>query len=172
MKRSAINSTEYNPYYQTYIEKLPDEELILILKEQKKEFVNFLNGLTDEDLKHSYAEGKWTVAQVLQHVIDTERIFQYRALTIAREDLTPLPGFDQDAYVPVSKAEKRSLTSFITEFELVRNAGIALFESFDDDMYSKLGEASMSHLSPRAAGFIAAGHQKHHLLLFKSHYNL
>ena len=112
------------------------------------------------------------MAQVLQHIIDTERIFQYRALTIARGDVTPLPGFDHDAYVPVSKAHRRSLNSFIKEFKLVREAGIALFESFEEEMSGKLGEASKSQLSPRAAGFISAGHQKHHLLLFKSHYGL
>lgn len=172
MKRSTLNTSEYNSFYQNYIDKLPDEELITILKDQKKEFVDFLKGLNEENLKLSYGEGKWTVAQVLQHLIDTERIFQYRALTIAREDLTPLSGYDQDAYVPISKAERRSLDSFIKEFGAVRDAGIALFESFGDEMSEKIGEASKSHLSPRAAGFIAAGHQKHHLLLFNSHYGL
>ena len=172
MTKSELPTSEYNAFYQTYIDKLPNEELIPILKDQKTEFVRFLKGLKEDDLKHFYAEGKWTVAQVLQHIIDTERIFQYRALTIAREDLTPLPGFDQDAYVPVSKAERRSLNSFIKEFELVRDAGIALFESFEEEMTNKIGEASKSQLTPRAAGFISAGHQKHHLLLFKSHYGL
>ncbi len=165
-------ASEFNPYYKTYIDQLPDEDLLTILEDLKSEFVQFLKTLMPEDLSHSYAEGKWTVAQSLQHVIDTERIFQYRALTIAREDLTPLPGFDQDAYVPVSKAEKRSLESFIKEFEAVRDAGIALFRSFDEQMLGRLSEASKSHLSPRAAGFILAGHQKHHLALFKSHYGL
>jgi hypothetical protein len=172
MTTSQLLTSEYNPFYQTYIDKLPDEDLISILKDQKKEFLIFLKGLQEEDLKHSYAEGKWTVAQSLQHVIDTERIFQYRALTIAREDLTPIAGFDQDAYVPVSKAERRSLSSLIKEFEVVRDSGIALFESFEEEMYCKIGEASKSQLSPRAAGFISAGHQKHHLVLFKSHYGL
>jgi len=172
MTTSQLQTSEYHAFYQTYVDKLPNEDLISILKDLKNEFVLFLKGLKEEDLNHSYAEGKWTVAQSLQHVIDTERIFQYRALTIAREDLTPLPGFDQDAYVPVSKAERRSLSSFIREFEFVREAGIALFESFEDQMYCKIGEASKSQLSPRAAGFISAGHQKHHLVLFKSHYGL
>ncbi|WP_029331973.1 DinB family protein [Gillisia marina] len=172
MMTSELPTSEYNTFYQTYIDKLPDEELIKILKDQKTEYVSFLKGLKEDDLKHAYAEGKWTVAQVLQHVIDTERIFQYRALTIAREDLTPLPGFDHDAYVPASKANRRSLESYIAEFEAVRDAGIALFESFEEDMSGRVGEASRSQLSPRAAGFISAGHQKHHLLLFKSHYGL
>lgn len=172
MKRSDLSTSEYHSYYKTYIDKLPDQDLIMILEDQKTEFTNFLKGLNDENLKHSYAQGKWTVAQVLQHIIDTERIFQYRALTIAREDLTPISGFDQDAYVPASKAERRSLESFIKEFEFVRNSGIALFESFEDEMFNRVGAASKSKLSPRAAGFIMAGHQKHHLLLFKSHYGL
>lgn len=172
MKKSQLPKSEYNSFYQTYIDKLPDEELISILKDQKIEFLNFLNGLKEIDLKHSYAEGKWTVAQVLQHIIDTERIFQYRALTIAREDITPLPGFDHDAYVPASKAQRRSLDSYAKEFGMVRDSGIALFESFEDEMSGKIGEASKSHLTPRAAGFISAGHQKHHLVLFKSNYGL
>tara|TARA_R100001369_G_scaffold20091_1_gene36779 strand:+ start:283357 stop:283875 length:519 start_codon:yes stop_codon:yes gene_type:complete len=163
---------EYHPFYKNYIDQLPNEDLISILKDLKVEFVGFLKNLKKEDLTYNYAEGKWTVAQSLQHLIDTERIFQYRALTIARADLTPLPGFDQDAYVPVSKAEKRTLPGFIKEFEAVRDAGIALFESFDEEMFSKVSEASKSHLSPKAAGFILAGHQKHHLALFKSHYGL
>ncbi|WP_034922249.1 DinB family protein [Gillisia sp. CAL575] len=172
MTTSQLQNSEYHAFYQTYIDKLPDENLISILKDQKEEFVIFLKGLQEEDLKFSYAEGKWTVAQSLQHIIDTERIFQYRALTIAREDLTPLPGFDHDAYVPASKADRRSLSGFIREFEMVRDAGIALFESFQEEMYCKIGEASKSQLSPRAAGFISAGHQKHHLVLFKSQYGL
>ena len=172
MKRSDLNSSEYHSYYQNYINQLPDQELLIILQDQKEEFIDFLKGLTEEDLKHSYAQGKWTVAQVLQHVIDTERIFQYRALTIAREDLSPIPGFDQDAYVPVSKANRRSLDSFVKEFESVRNAGITLFESFEEDMSNRIGAANKSQLSPRAAGFIMAGHQQHHLKLFKTHYAL
>lgn len=172
MTTSQLSLQEYNAFYKTYIDKLPDEELISILKNQKKEFLKFLETLKEEELAHSYAEGKWTVAQVLQHIIDTERIFQYRALTIAREDLTPLPGFNHDAYVPASKAHRRNLSSFAKEFELVRDAGIALFESFEEEMFGKIGEASKSQLSARAAGFITGGHLKHHLELFKSHYKL
>ncbi len=172
MKTSALKSSEYNSYYQTYINKLPDEELLKLLSDLKLEFTHFLKDLKEEDLKHSYALGKWTVAESLQHLIDTERIFQYRALSIARKDPTPLPGFDHDAYVPLSKANRRSLDSFIKEFESVRDAGIMLFESLDDEMLNIIGNANESPLSPRAAGFISAGHQKHHLLLFRSHYGL
>lgn len=172
MRLSDINSTEYLPYYQTYLDYLPDEELILQLKELKNQFVEFLEQLTQSDLNRSYAEGKWTVAEVLQHVLDTERIFQYRALSIARRDKTALPGFDQDTYVTVSNAHNRKLPGFLNEFVMVRNSGIALFESFDQEMLQEIGNANGAPLSPRAAGFIIAGHQKHHLILFKKLYLL
>ncbi len=172
MKLSNLKPGDYLSYYQTYLDYLPEEELIVLLKTSRDEFLQFLDNLNPEDLKHSYAEGKWTVAQVLQHLLDTERIFQYRALCIAREDITSLPGFDQDAYVPASKANDRSLTSFRIEFELIRNSGIALFESFNDEMLIAKGNANGSNFIPLAAGFITAGHQKHHLNLFQERYGL
>lgn len=170
MRLSDLNSSEYLPYYQTYLNHLSEEELILQLNDLKSEFVKFLEKLTPEDLNRSYAEGKWTVAQVLQHILDTERIFQYRALSIARKDKTALPGYDQDAYVADSNAHNRKLSGFKNEFISVRNSGIALFESFDEEMLKEIGNANGAPLSPRAAGFIMAGHQKHHLILFKTHY--
>lgn len=172
MKLSSLKPGDYLSFYQTYLDYLPDEEIIDLLKTTRDEFLQFLNNLKEEDLKHSYSEEKWTVAQVLQHLIDTERIFQYRALCIARKDLTSLPGFDQDAYVPASKANNRSVVSFRIEFELVRNSGIALFESFNDEMMTAQGDANGSNFIPLAAGFITAGHQKHHLILFKERYGL
>jgi len=172
MKLSSLKPGDYLSFYQTYLDYLPDEDLIDLLKTSRDEFLQFLDTLKEADLQHYYAEGKWTVAQVLQHLLDTERIFQYRALCIARNDLTSLPGFDQDAYVPASKANKRSLVSFRVEFELVRNSGISLFESFSDEMLTTQGNANGSNFIPLAAGFITAGHQKHHLILFQERYGL
>jgi len=172
MRLSELNSTEYLPYYQTYLNHLPDQELISLLKELRDQFVEFLEKLSPTDLSLSYADGKWSVAQVLQHIVDTERIFQYRALSIARKDKTALPGFDQDMYVSFSSANSRMLPDFINEFAIVRNSGIALFESMDEEMLKEIGNANGAPLSPRAAGFISAGHQKHHLILFKKLYLL
>jgi hypothetical protein len=170
MRLSDINSSEYLPHYQTYLNHLSEDELLLQLKNLKNEFVGFLEKLVQEDLSRSYAEGKWTAAQVLQHILDTERIFQHRALSIARKDKTALPGYDQDAYVTDSNAQNRKLSGFKNEFISVRNSGIALFESFDEEMLMEIGNANGAPLSPRAAGFIIAGHQKHHLILFKTLY--
>ncbi len=172
MKLSDLNSNEYLPYYQTYLDYLPDEELIAQLKEQRDQFVAFLEKLSPADLSLSYAEGKWSVAQVLQHVLDTERIFQNRALCIARKDKTDLPGFEEDVYATFSNAHKRKLPGFLNEFVVVRNATIALFESFDQEMLQEIGLANGAPLSTRAAGFITVAHQTHHLILFKKLYLL
>ncbi len=172
MTKRDIGSDEYNSYYQPYIDKAGDGNVFDSLRNNSEIIIQFFKIIKKEKLDYRYAEDKWTIKEILLHLIDTERVFAYRAMCIARKDMTELPGFDQDAYVPISKANRRSLASYIKEFELVRDAGIALFESFEDEMSEKIGEASKSPLSPRAAGFIAAGHQKHHLLLFKSHYGL
>ncbi|MCF4101711.1 DinB family protein [Gillisia sp. M10.2A] len=172
MKISDLNSGEYLAYYQTYLNYLPEQDLIELLSDLKTSFLDFLSGLKEADLQHQYAPQKWTVAEVLQHMLDTERIFQYRSLCIARKDLKSLPGFDQDAYVPNSLANRRDLNSFILEFTAVRDSGIALYKTLNDEMLTELGEASGAKLSPRAAGFITAGHQVHHQNLFKTLYNL
>lgn len=172
MKPQDLKSNEYPNYYQTYIGNLPQENLMDLLRDQKEKMITFLNKLEQKNLMLSYAEGKWTVAQVIQHMIDTERIFQYRALCIARKDQTPLPGFDQDAYVPASEANQRNTETFIKEYASVRDAGIALFESFNDSMLKETGSSSGGSLSTAAAGFIIAGHENHHLRLFKLNYGL
>lgn len=172
MNLSELKPEEYQIYYKTYLDHLPDKELVTVLKDLKDEFSGFLKTLTPADLSKTYAEGKWTVAEVLQHIIDTERIFQTRALSIARNDKTPLPGYDHEAYVNFSAANERDFPGLIYEFEKVRNSGISLFESFDAEMLRRIGEASGGPLSPAAAGFIMAGHQKHHHILFTTKYGL
>ncbi|SDS51811.1 DinB superfamily protein [Gillisia sp. Hel1_33_143] len=172
MKLSSLRPGDHSPFYQTYLDYLPNEDVIDLLKQTRDEFLYFLDHLSEKDLKHSYAEGKWTVAQVLQHLLDTERIFQYRALTVSRNDKTSIPGYDHDSYVPASRADGRSLVSFKVEFELIRNSGIALFESFDTEMLTIQGNVNDSNFIPLAAGFIISGHQKHHLHIFKERYGL
>lgn len=172
MKPQDLLEGDYPKYYQTYIALLPQEDLLTILNNQMKEMVTFLKGLSSRDLLMTYAPGKWTVGQVIQHLIDTERIFQYRALRIARNDSTPLAGYDQDAYAPESAAEERDLGSFIQEYAAVRESGICLFKTFNPEMFRRRGNSNDQPLSASAAAFIIAGHEKHHLLLFKSNYNL
>lgn len=172
MNLKDLTAEEYPPYYQTYIDQLPEEDLILLLQKQKEEMTGFLVRLEAEDLEKSYATGKWTVAEVLQHLFDTERIFQYRALRISRQDRTPLPGFDQDTYVPASFARSRSKEDLLEEYETIRASGLSLFKSFSGTMLQEKGYSSGGILSVAAAGFIIAGHEKHHLRLFQSLYKL
>lgn len=172
MRTANLKSSDYPKYYQTYIDHLPQEELFDLLKSQREEMISFLRRLEPEDLQLSYAKGKWTVAEVLQHMLDTERIFQYRALCIARKDKTSLPGFDQDNYVHVSHANERNLSGFIEEYITLRDSGISMFKSFSEEMFYETGSSNGYDLTAGAAGFIIAGHEKHHLLLFKSNYKL
>ena len=172
MRPQDLQPGDYPEYYKTYIAHLPQEALLEILNTQKDKMNSFLEALGTKELRHSYAPGKWNVAQVIQHMIDTERIFQYRALRIARNDATPLAGYDQDAYVPVSSANERNAHSFLKEYNAVRQAGIFLFESFTAEMFQRKGISNDQPLSAGAAGFIIAGHEIHHLLLFQSNYKL
>lgn len=173
MIASNLNSNEYNAYYDRYIQKIPGNlELGILLKENRKEFLGFLDKIKPKDLAYSYAEGKWTVAEVIQHIIDVERIFQYRSLSLAREPGIKLPDFDHDAYVSVSSAQNRSLKDLREEFKAVRNAGISLYQSFSKEMLENDGFVSGSSTSCRALGFISAGHAKHHLEILKEKYHI
>jgi len=170
MVLSELPSSEYNPFYQTYIMALGDVELIEELKRGKSAFLSLFEEIPEEKLNYAYAEGKWSLAEVLIHMIDTERIFQYRALCIARNDKTLLPGFDQDAYVPYSNAANRSINSLIAEYTAVRDSTISLFNSFDDEAIKRVGTASGSKMSVRALGFIISGHQAHHVQILRERY--
>lgn len=170
MKTSELKHHEYNPYYGTYIEALGEVDLLATLKKQLKNFPEFIGSISTNKLTYAYAEGKWTVAEVLTHILDTERVFQYRALRFARNDNTPLPGFDQDAYVPHSEANKRSIKELIKEYRAVRKSTIVLYETFDASTLGRKGIGSNSPMSVAALGFIMCGHQKHHRNIIRERY--
>lgn len=170
MKTSELKEHEYNPYYRAYIEALGEVELMKTLRKQIKNYPQFLASIPEDKLNYQYAEGKWTVAEVLLHVLDSERVFQYRALRFARKDQTPLPGFDQDLYVPQSGAGNRSLDSIIEEYKAIRQSTITLFESFNEDILKRKGVASNSNMSVAALGFIICGHQRHHRNILRERY--
>lgn len=170
MKSSQLEDHEYNPYYKPYIEALGEVTLMDCLRKQLENYPQFLASIPKDKLNYKYAEGKWTVAEVILHVLDAERVFQYRALRFARKDQTPLPGFEQDDYVPASMAEKRSLDSLIDEYKAVRAATISLFENFNAEVLMRKGVASNAPMSVRALGFIMCGHQKHHRNILRERY--
>lgn len=170
MVLSELSSSEYNPFYQTYIMALGNVELIEELKSGKEVLLSLFEEIPEEKLNYAYAEGKWSLAEALVHMIDTERIFQYRALCIARNDKTSLPGFDQDTYVPFSNAANRSKIDLMEEYKAVRDSTISLFKSFDEEAIKIVGVASGSKMSVRALGFITSGHQAHHVRILRERY--
>ena len=159
-----------NPYYDRYINLIEDDDIIVALKEQIKTSENFLKTLTEEQGNYSYADGKWTMKEVLGHVIDTERIMAYRALAFARNEKQSLPGFEQDDYVAESNLKKRSLIDMINEFRTLRESNINLFKGFDAEILNRRGTASGSEVTVLALIYIIAGHEKHHMKILKEKY--
>ncbi|MCG8329603.1 MAG: DinB family protein [Chitinophagales bacterium] len=168
IKRPKIG--DYAPYYETYISKVEDGGIVSILEQSHSDTIHFLKGLSTETWQKRYAEGKWTVAELMMHVVDSERVFAYRALRIARGDSTPLPGFDQEVFVPNSNANNRSPESIIEEYDIVRTANLKLFQHFTDEMWQGRGIASDNEVTTLAVAFIIAGHETHHINIIKERY--
>ena len=170
MKIKDLNASEYNPYYQTYVGKAGDLSLLDGLSDSFNRTLEFFNNLPEGKMEYAYAEGKWTVKEVMQHIIDTERVFAYRALRFSRNDKTELPGYDQDTYTPSSEANRRTKTSLIEEYSHVRESTISLFKSFTNEMLLQSGKASGGNMSVRAIGFIVIGHENHHCQVIRERY--
>ncbi|MDQ3744102.1 MAG: DinB family protein [Acidobacteriota bacterium] len=162
---------EYPPSADIYIRLLPDDGLILRhLKERIRVASEIILSLPEEKLAYRYAPGKWTVKEVLAHVVDDERIYAYRALRFARNDETELPGFEQDAYAVHSGANRRTVESLLREFAAVRRATVALFDSFDDEALARSGVADGKRMTVRAFAYHIAGHELRHFNLIKERY--
>ena len=168
MPRPSAN--DYAAYYETYIGKVTGDSIKDIIRTYSEPMLQFYTSLPENKADHAYAEGKWTVKELLLHIIDAERIFSYRALRIARQDQTPLPGFDENAYVPASKASGRSLQSLKDEFAAVRKATDMLLSNFDEDQLSQKGTASNQPVTANAIGFIIYGHMLHHKQILEERY--
>lgn len=170
MTNADLNPKEFNAYYSTYINKTDGLSLRDDLKSSGEKTIAFLKTIPLDKLEYRYAEGKWTIKEIIQHLMDAERIFAYRALRIARKGKTPLPGFEQDDYVTPSQANKRLIEDLINEFKAIKLATVTLFDSFSDEMLLSLGTASNSPISVRAIGFIIMGHEIHHCNVIKERY--
>ncbi|MGB5420383.1 DinB family protein, partial [Algibacter sp.] len=158
-------------YYETYIAKVSDKfNLIDGLKEGKIQVENFFKSIPNDKLEYRYAEDKWSVKDVFQHIIDNERVFMYRCFRIARQDKTPLAGYEQNDYIIPSNANKKSLENLIEEYQAVRQNFIVLVKSLSEQDLKQIGTASDSVLSSRAAVFITLGHEIHHVNVIKERY--
>lgn len=162
--------TEYAPYYGTYIQLVPDGDINQILARQGDATVAFLSNLSEEQASYRYAPEKWSIKQVVGHVNDTERIFTYRALCFSRGDPTPLPGYDQDAYVANANFDQRSMAHLVAEFQHLRAAHLVLFRSFDEEMLGRRGIANNVEFTVRALLYAIAGHELHHRKIIQERY--
>jgi hypothetical protein len=160
------------PYYHRYIAKVGDQNLGDQLKEQLHEVEQLFENVTDRDALARYAEGKWSIKEVLGHLCDVERIFTYRLLRIGRGDQTPLPGFDENAYVPAGGFDERPLPMLLTEFRAVRLSTIALIEGLPAEAWGHWGEANQAPITARALAYIIVGHVAHHLGVLRDRYGL
>ena len=160
------------PYYHRYIDNVSDEELGTQLIQQLREIEQLFENVTDRAALARYAEGKWSIKEILGHLSDTERIFTYRLLRIARGDTTPLPGYDETAYVPAGRFDDRPLPMLLAELRAVRLSTAALLEGLPDDAWGRWGEANGSPVTTRALAYIIVGHAAHHLGVLRSRYDL
>ena len=168
MPKPPTNS--YAVYFQRYIDQVPEEDLFKALENQLPLIQQFLSGISEERSTYSYAEGKWTLKALLQHVIDTERIFNYRALCFARKEAASLPGFDENLYANQSEAGSRSWQNLANEFLAVRESTTLLFKSFSEAAMNICGTGNNNPMSAAAAGFITVGHFYHHKKIVEERY--
>lgn len=159
-------------YYDTYLARVPDGDVLARLAEQNRRLIAGLAGLGEEKAGFRYAPGKWSVKEVVGHLMDAERVFAYRALRFARADLTPLPGFDEDAWMPAARFDARPLAALLEEYAAVRAATLALFRSFDGAALTRIGTANGNPMSVRALAWVLAGHEIHHAGVLRERYGL
>lgn len=177
MKIIRPSPAEHAPFASTYLDAtakaldaLGTDHLWSLLVTQSMALGELLNAVDPALVDFAYAPGKWTLGESLVHVSDTERVFAYRLMRVARGDMTPLPGFDQDAWVPESRTTGRPLDDILTEIQTVRAATLSLMKSLDEQAWGQVGVASGHPISPRALAWMIAGHFSHHLDLTRERY--
>ncbi|MBP6181678.1 DinB family protein [Flavobacterium sp.] len=170
MKTDQLPVSEYSEFNATYIRAAENVDMIEELEICLHDFIRFVQNISMDKFDYRYAEGKWTIKDIIQHIIDTERIFAYRALRISRNDKTPLPGFEENDFVANTNANDRNIQDLLAELSAVRHTTLFLFKSFSEEQLKRIGTASNAYISVRAIGFIIIGHQKHHQKVFQDRY--
>jgi DinB superfamily len=161
---------EYAPYYEKYISLVPGDNIVTTLNSQIEGTLTLLRGLSESQGELRYAPGKWSIKEVIGHLIDGERIFTYRALRMARGDQTPLPGFDENSYVDNGNFGDRRLAELADEFQAVRKSSAYIFRHLGEDAWGRRGVASDNEVSVRAIAHIIAGHELHHIGIIRTRY--
>ena len=168
MKRPESN--EYPSFYKNYVDNVKTNNIIKELRDQVLDIQAIISTIPEEKEDYVYAEGKWTIKEIIGHIIDTERVLGYRAMRFARKDKTPLPGYDENHYVANANFKKQTLYGLGHEFAIVREANLALFKVWDEEALSQIGVANNLDVSVRALLFMIAGHATHHMNVIKVKY--
>ena len=164
------STTTYPEYFQKYIDQVKEDDLKIAFKNQLPPVEAFLQTISEELSMRRYAEGKWSIKEVLQHIIDAERVFNYRAMCFARKEQQVLPSFDENNYALNSHANERTWQDLVAEFAAIRNATEYLYSGFSDEVLNASGKASNYTISVSALGFVTIGHVNHHLKIIQERY--
>jgi hypothetical protein len=167
---TVIDLKRVPEFYHNYIRQVTHENLATVLDKYTKEQTRFFKNIPADKWDYAYAPGKWTIKEMAQHIIDTERIFSYRALCIARGETVALPGFDENEYAAKSKASKRTREDLLQEFELTRRSINMLYNSFDEEQLEATGISNGNSIYVRAICFITLGHAQHHINVLNERY--
>jgi hypothetical protein len=157
-------------FMQNYIKAVKEDDVLKALKKNTRQFSKFLKDIPGKKVNYAYAEGKWTIKEILQHIVDAERVFAYRALSFARKDATPLPGFDENSWAANADGAKRKWNDLVEEFKDLRKSTERLFGSFTDDQLRATGTANGNSVNVLALGFLPAGHVLHHMRIIQERY--
>lgn len=163
-------AADFPEHYSRYVSHVPDGDVAGMLATQLDDTAALLSGLSEADALHRYAEGKWSVKEVIGHIADTERVFSYRLLRFARGDSTPLPGFDENVYVPAGRFDDRDVADLMAELRGVRAATVALVRGLPPESLQRRGEASGGSFTAAAIPWIIAGHELHHRHILRERY--
>jgi uncharacterized damage-inducible protein DinB len=163
-------SGEYSDGLAPYIVAAPQGDVLALLQAQLSDVMEIYTGLSEAQAAYRYAPGKWSLKDLLQHLSDAERIFAYRCLRIGRGDATPLPGWEENDYALTAKADARSLVDLLADFQVTRQASLALFRSLPEEAWALKGTSNGRTLSARAVPFVCLGHAAHHLQVIRERY--
>lgn len=161
---------EHLAYYSTYIDRVPDGDIVEMLERQAPETLAFLRAIPEARIDYRYAPEKWSIRQMVGHLVDGERVFQYRAWRFSRADQTPVPGFEENDYVANAPFEKVSINDLVDELEHMRRATVHMFKNMDEQALSRRGTANGAGVSVRAIAWIMAGHVDHHMQVLRDRY--
>jgi len=164
------SQAEYAPFYQGYVEQVSESDIMQVLRSELDDLDVLLSHVPAEKETYAYADGKWTIRQIVGHLIDGERVFGYRALCIARGEKQNLPGFDQNDYMATAPYIEIELEDLLSEMRLVRLSNIAMLRSLNDEAWERTGTANANDVTVRAIAFIMAGHVRHHMKVLKERY--